>query len=104
MQQAWYNQLIKNGQYKKLYVNFSDGIEWRQFYSSFGYTKNDGIIDQSGYAKYTATLNFDRKLGRGVDFGISLLGGYSKAEDYAIQTDSLSKGIPMVLDIMDIYE
>lgn len=103
IENAWYNDKIRNGLYKNLHVNFREGDEKRRFYSSFGYMENEGILKNSGRNKYTGSIIMDRSLWRNVDFGISMLGGYSEVEDYLISVDTMTRGNPMDISIIDFY-
>jgi TonB-linked SusC/RagA family outer membrane protein len=62
-------------------VSFSGGSEKTQYYASFGYMNNDGIIKNTNFKKYTGRLNLDQTLTSWMKLSTSLAFNYSKSQD-----------------------
>jgi TonB-linked SusC/RagA family outer membrane protein len=62
-------------------VSFSGGSEKTQYYASFGYLNNDGIIKNTNFKKYTGRLNLDQSLTDWMKLSTSLAFNYSKSQD-----------------------
>jgi TonB-linked SusC/RagA family outer membrane protein len=62
-------------------VSFSGGSDKTQYYASFGYLNNDGIIKNTNFKKYTGRLNLDQTLTDWMKISTSLAFNYSKSQD-----------------------
>jgi TonB-linked SusC/RagA family outer membrane protein len=62
-------------------ISFSGGSEKTQYYASFGYLNNDGIIKNTNFKKYTGRLNLDQSLTDWMKISTSLAFNYSKSQD-----------------------
>jgi TonB-linked SusC/RagA family outer membrane protein len=62
-------------------VSFSGGSDKTQYYASFGYLNNDGIIKNTNFKKYTGRLNLDQTLTDWMKLSTSLAFNYSKSQD-----------------------
>ena len=55
----WIDEVYMNGIRQEYNVNIAAGNERGSFYGSFGYLNNDGIVENTGYERYTARLRAD---------------------------------------------
>ena len=55
----WIDEVYMNGIRQEYNVNVAAGNERGSFYGSFGYLNNDGIVENTGYERYTARLRAD---------------------------------------------
>ena len=55
----WIDEVYMNGIRQEYNVNVAAGNERSSFYGSFGYLNNDGIVENTGYERYTARLRAD---------------------------------------------
>ena len=60
----WEDVLFRNGSHQNYEVNAQGGNERTKFYTSFGYTKQEGITLQSGYERITGRANMSHKADR----------------------------------------
>lgn len=60
----WEDILLKNGSHQNYEVNAQGGSESTKFYTSLGYTKQEGITLQSGYERMTGRANMSHKANR----------------------------------------
>lgn len=55
-------------------LSFSGGSETVKFFGSFGYLDNPGIIERSGYERYTARINLEAEVKPWLTLGTQLNG------------------------------
>ena len=55
----WIDEVYMQGVRQEYNVNVAAGNERSSFYGSFGYLNNDGIVQNTGYQRYTARLRAD---------------------------------------------
>ncbi len=55
----WLDEIYTTGVRQEYNVNIAAANERSSFYGSFGYLNNDGIVDNTGYERYTARLRAD---------------------------------------------
>ena len=55
----WIDEVYMQGIRQEYNVNVAAGSERASFYGSFGYLNNDGIVDRTGYERYSARLRAD---------------------------------------------
>lgn len=60
----WEDILFRNGSHQNYEVNAQGGNERTKFYTSFGYTKQEGITLQSGYERITGRANMSHTADR----------------------------------------
>ena len=77
------NALIQNHE-----ISMSAGSELSQYYASFGYFDQDGIIsqDQSKYERFTARFNSTHKINKRLTFGNTL--AYARITSQGVSTNS----------------
>ena len=57
----WKDVLFRNGSHQNYEVNAQGGNEKTRFYTSFAYTKQEGITNVSGYERFTGRANVNTK-------------------------------------------
>lgn len=60
----WKDVLFRNGVHQNYEVSAQGGSEKTRFYTSFAYTKQDGITNVSGYERFTGRVNVNHKADR----------------------------------------
>ena len=55
----WIDEVYMDGVRQEYNVNIAAGNERSSFYGSFGYLNNQGIVDRTGYERYSARLRAD---------------------------------------------
>lgn len=62
-------------------LSFSGGSDKTQYFASFGYYNNDGIIKNTNYQKYTGRLNLDQTLTDWAKLSLGLAYTYGRSQD-----------------------
>lgn len=75
----------------------SGGSENSSYYVSFGYLKQDGIIDKSGYEKFTLKLNNTYKLTKAITLGNNLTIAPYKRQNAPNVTYSVYRAQPILV-------
>ncbi len=60
----WKDVLFRKGTHQNYEVSAQGGSEKTRFYTSFAYTKQEGITNVSGYERFTGRANVNHKAGR----------------------------------------
>ncbi len=60
----WKDVLFRKGSHQNYEVSAQGGSEKTRFYTSFAYTKQEGITNVSGYERFTGRANVNHKAGR----------------------------------------
>ena len=81
----WMDEILQNSLRQEYNASVAGGIGDAQFYASFGYLNNKGIIKQSDYERYTARLKADYQAKKwlkvGGNFSYAHSNGNTTAED-----------------------
>ncbi|MBQ9137360.1 MAG: TonB-dependent receptor [Alistipes sp.] len=75
----WIDEVYMNGVRQEYNVNVAAGSERASFYGSFGYLNNQGIVDNTGYERYTARLRADYQAKKWLKVGGNASYTYSKS-------------------------
>lgn len=81
----WVDEIFKTAVATNHNLSMSGGSEKISFFTSFGYLKNPGIIDNSGYERYSFRSNVEAKVASWLTLGAKLNGYLSDngiASDY----------------------
>lgn len=73
----WYDEILNTSVLTEHNLTARGGSEKGRFYLSLGYLDNKGIIDNSGYTKYTFRLSADSKISNGLELGGIAFGTWS---------------------------
>jgi len=86
----WQDEVFRRGQTQNYQIAFSGGDEKSVYAISGNYTKQDGIVINSDFQRYSARLNMDRKLSSFMNVGNHF--SASHTINYAIPTDTGGEG------------
>src|SRR5699024_10247157 len=75
----WQSPLLGTGVRQDYDVSISGGDEKTTYYTSMGYTKDDGYVTKSGFERFTMRMNLDSHLKDWLKTGTSLTGTGSNA-------------------------
>lgn len=70
----WQDPLLGTGVRQDYNASLSGGDEKTTYYTSFGYTKDDGYVKKSGFERFTLRLNLDSQFKEWLKVGTSLTG------------------------------
>jgi TonB-linked SusC/RagA family outer membrane protein len=68
----WQDELFRTAPMQNFNLSISGGSEKTRSFLSFGYTKQDGIIENSGYERFTSRLNSDYDISNKLKVGVTL--------------------------------
>lgn len=71
----WIDEVFKTAVATKHDISISGGTDKLSFYTSFGYNNNPGIMENSGYERYSFRSNVEAKVTKWLTLGMKL-GGY----------------------------
>lgn len=72
----WQEELFEPGLLTQNNLSISGGNETSRFYTSFGYVRDEGVMQGPDYERYNIRLNSDHTLAKGLTFGQTLLTAY----------------------------
>ena len=70
----WVDEVFQKNIVQNHNLSFSGGSETVKFFGSFGYLDNPGIIERSGYERYTARINLEAEVKPWLTLGTQLNG------------------------------
>ncbi len=73
----WYDEMLNTSVLTEHNMTVRGGSDKHNFSFSLGYLDNKGIIDNSGYKKYTFRLSADSKVTKWLDMGANVFGTWS---------------------------
>lgn len=73
----WYDEMLKTSVLTEHNLSVRGGGDRTNFAMSLGYLDNEGIIDNSGYKKYSFRVNVDTKATKWLDMGANVYGHWS---------------------------
>ncbi|WP_206599872.1 SusC/RagA family TonB-linked outer membrane protein [Hymenobacter glacialis] len=86
----WYDYIYRTGFSTSNTLNFSGGTEKTSYYTSVGYTNQNGMLEENEFRRISARLNLDHKLFRNVSIGTRV--GYSNSRNQAPNSGSTAGG------------
>lgn len=92
----WLEESFKNSVAHNHVVSMSGGSEKIKFYSSFGYQKNPGVMDNTGFEKYNARFNVSADVKEWLNISAQLSGYLSNMDPAAKYTND--KNIDTTVD------
>ena len=104
----WMDEILQNSLRQEYNASVAGGIGDAQFYASFGYLNNKGIIKQSDYERYTARLKADYQAKKwlkvGGNFSYAHSNGNTTAEDgSSSSSDNVFAAATQVAPIYPLY-
>jgi TonB-linked SusC/RagA family outer membrane protein len=85
----WQNEVLRKAPFRSYQLSLSGSDEKTNYYIAGNQTKNDGIVRNNTADRYSAKVNFDRKVNKWLKVGTSI--SYSKWHDVNI-TDNIGAG------------
>lgn len=76
----WTEDVFKTNLLQNHNLSFSGGSSVIRYFGSFGYLNNPGVIEKSGYQRYTARINLEADVKPWLTFGANLNGVVAKTE------------------------
>ena len=76
----WIDEVYMQGVRQEYNVNVAAGNERSSFYGSFGYLNNEGIVEATGYQRYTARLRADYQAKKWLKVGGNASYTYSESK------------------------
>ena len=86
----WYDYIYRTGFSSSHNVNFSGGTDKTTYYSSVGYTGQQGMLERNEFKRVSARLNLDHKVFKNVTVGMRM--GYSNTQNSSPNSGSLADG------------
>ena len=74
----WQDAIFRTASMNNYNVSVSGGNEKARTFVSFGYTKQDGIIQRSTYERFTSRINMDYDVSRRLKFGVNVNFSFDK--------------------------
>lgn len=71
----WQDKIYQVGNTQQHQLSFSGGTDKSNFYASGNYFKQDGIVVNSGFERYTFLTNLDAQVSSKIKLGLNLFGG-----------------------------
>lgn len=82
----WLDEVFTTGALTNLNGSMSGGNASTQFFGSFGYSDEEGIMKNSGFTRYSGRLNVNHIASDKLTFGMNM--GYSSSNTQQIQNDN----------------
>jgi len=82
----WYDEMLNTSVLTEHNLTVRGGSSRNNFSLSLGYLDNKGIIDNSGYKKYSFRLNVDSKVTNWLDMGGNVYGSWSDRDPIDVNT------------------
>lgn len=69
----WRKELLRNGSQQTYEVTASGGDERTTFFSSLGFNRQEGLVENSNLDRYSARLNMTHKVGKWTEVGADMM-------------------------------
>lgn len=76
----WFDEIWKSSPFRNYNISFSQGTEKNSYYIGLGMYQQNGIIDKSGYERYSIRINNSYALNKNITIGHNLVGSWEKKE------------------------
>lgn len=74
---SWFDEVLNPGTVRNYNLSFSQGTESASYYVSVGMHNQTGVVDKSGYERYTVRLNNQYELSENVSIGHNFSGNWT---------------------------
>ncbi len=88
----WTDEIYGNGVRQEYNVNVAASNDRSNFFGSFGYLNNEGIVQKTGYERYTARLRADYQVKKWLKVGGNASYAHSYSQIASGEGDELSSG------------
>ncbi len=75
------DEIFTNAMGTENFLSINGGSDKTQYYASFGYTNNDGIIKNTNFTKYTGRLRLNQTLSEWATLSAGIAYNYSQSQD-----------------------
>lgn len=99
---SWYNALFHSGLKMEATAKISGGNEKLNYYTSFGYLKDEGYYTASSFDRFNARANVNYQAKKWLKGGLNIQYAYTKASNPG-QTSAANNGFSFVNEIPPIY-
>lgn len=99
---SWYNALFHSGLKMEATAKISGGNEKLNYYTSFGYLKDQGYYTGSDFQRFNARANVNYQAKKWLKGGLNIQYAYTKASNPG-QTSAANNGFSFVNEIPPIY-
>lgn len=93
----WQDAVMDNAWMQNHNISLNGGTEKTQYMASLGYTKQDGILLNSDFERFTGRVNVDNEFNKYIKIGASL--SYSRTDESLINNDGIN-GVVMQAALM----
>lgn len=103
----WFNEVFKNGTQQDHNISVSGGTQASNYFASFNYLNQTGIVDKNGYDRYSFRLNTESMIGEKIKFSTKISGiqekKYEPVAPGDIQVNNVENIINTTVRIPSIY-
>lgn len=96
----WIDATFQNATANNHVISMNGGSDKIRFYGSFGYSNNPGVMENTGYTKYSARLNMDADITKWLNLAMSFSGyvsdmqpGYTQISNVFTYASATSPGM-----------
>lgn len=100
--ESWYNALFNNGLKAEATAKISGGDEKLNYYTSFGYLKDEGYYTSSDFQRFNTRANINYQAKKWLKGGLNIQYSYAKMSNPG-QTDAANNGFAFVNQIPPIF-
>lgn len=99
---SWYNALFRNGAKFEATAKISGGNEKLNYYTSFGYLKDEGYYAKSDFQRFNTRANVNYQAKKWLKGGLNIQYSYAEMND-PVQSSAANDGFAFVNQIPSIY-
>ena len=99
---SWYNALFRNGAKFEATAKISGGNEKLNYYTSFGYLKDEGYYAKSDFQRFNTRANVNYQAKKWLKGGLNIQYSYAEMND-PVQSSAANDGFAFVNQIPAIY-
>ena len=100
--ESWYNTLFRNGAKFEATAKISGGNEKLNYYTSFGYLKDEGYYAKSDFQRFNTRANVNYQAKKWLKGGLNIQYAYAEMND-PVQSSAANDGFAFVNQIPPIY-
>ena len=101
--ESWYNTLFHNGLKLEATAKISGGNEKLNYYTSFGYLKDEGYYTASDFQRFNARANINYQAKKWLKGGLNIQYSYAQMSNPVQDDDAANNGFLFVNQIPPIY-
>ena len=101
--ESWYNTLFNNGLKAEATAKISGGNEKLNYYTSFGYLKDEGYYTSSDFQRFNTRANINYQAKKWLKGGLNIQYSYAKMSNPVQDDDAANNGFLFVNQIPPIF-